>query len=259
MSAVQRKRAALRWILWIGGASLCQPLAAAEPEVSPELLDLAGRIEWGYYAREERVIEAARAGLGRLSANETLGAYYDGLAAYRLALLRAAGDGRGIGELLDACVARAEDSIGRDEVVAEAWILTAACAALGARHEPLKAVLHQRRLEQSLQRARQIDMGNPRLLVVETWRLSQRPAHESAEIQAQAQGQLEAALDGFAQGSAQLGWPDWGEAEALAHLGEIRLRLGDARGARDYVERALLVAPDYDFALSLQKRVLSSR
>jgi hypothetical protein len=53
--------------------------------------------------------------------------------------------------------------------------------------------------------------------------------------------------------------PEWGEAEALARLGEIALQRGEPRVARDFIERALLLAPDYWFALALRSKLQNSR
>ncbi len=53
--------------------------------------------------------------------------------------------------------------------------------------------------------------------------------------------------------------PDWGEAEALAALGELYLARAEVRGARDLIERALLLAPDYRFAAELRAQVAGGR
>ena len=239
---------ALAFMLWM-------PQTYAQ--VSSELLDLAGRIEYGFYAQESRVIEAARASLARLIEVEPFATYYDGLAAYRLAQLTVAHDGRSANRLLEECVDRGRAHADHGAQPGEAWVLVAACSALGGYHEPLKAMLHQRRLEQALEEARGLDAENPRISLVETWAMSHRPAHAEAQTRDLAGAHLERALQQFRIWRGPPGSPEWGEAETLAHLGEISLQRGDVRGARDYIEEALLIAPDYHFALSLKKRVLS--
>jgi Tfp pilus assembly protein PilF len=42
--------------------------------------------------------------------------------------------------------------------------------------------------------------------------------------------------------------PEWGAAEAYAYLGRALFDQRDIVGAREALERALLVAPDYAFA-----------
>ena len=53
--------------------------------------------------------------------------------------------------------------------------------------------------------------------------------------------------------------PDWGEAEALAALAAAALERGQTRVARDFIERALLLAPDYRAALDLRVTMQSAR
>ena len=47
------------------------------------------------------------------------------------------------------------------------------------------------------------------------------------------------------------GKPDWGHVEALTMLGETYLQRGDPVAARDALERALVLAPDYRQAQQL--------
>jgi len=47
------------------------------------------------------------------------------------------------------------------------------------------------------------------------------------------------------------GRPDWGHVEALTMLGETYLQRGDPVAARDALERALVLAPDYRQARQL--------
>lgn len=236
---------------------LAAPGARGATEPSAELLDLAGRIEYGFYTQEPRAIDAARSGLARLPSRGALRDYYAGLAAYRAALLGAADDGRGLGTVLTECMERGGGAAQDEELASEAWVLIAACAALGARHEPGKSRMYQNRLRGALSQAVAADSDNPRIMVVRAWAISHRPAHEEAGLRDLARQHLERSVEQFALWSAPFGFPDWGEAEALAHLGEIHLELGEARRARDFIEQALLVAPDYRFALALQKRILS--
>jgi hypothetical protein len=58
-------------------------------------------------------------------------------------------------------------------------------------------------------------------------------------------------LSAFAVRRDAFAFPDWGEAEALTAVGAERLQVGDRRSARDFIEVALLTAPDYVEALIL--------
>jgi tetratricopeptide (TPR) repeat protein len=53
--------------------------------------------------------------------------------------------------------------------------------------------------------------------------------------------------------------PDWGHAEAFAWLGQSYLQLGDKVAARNALERALVLAPDFVWARSLQVQLKSAR
>jgi tetratricopeptide (TPR) repeat protein len=126
-------------------------------------------------------------------------------------------------------------------------VLLAACAALAAAEEPLRSVLHQRRLRQALARAEALDPDNPRLRLVAYLYTS---AHDADSQQA-----LEAVLAAFRLHEDRHAYPEWGEAEALTLLGAIRLESGDLKGARDLLEEALLIAPDYAAAVQLRRRI----
>ncbi len=55
------------------------------------------------------------------------------------------------------------------------------------------------------------------------------------------------------------GLPDWGHAEALTWIGQSYLQRGDSVAARNNLERALVIAPDYVWARTLQTKLKSAR
>jgi len=228
-------------------APLCGArLACAAP--SEEISDLAARIEYGYYAEEPRVIEAARAVLDRSEAADADTRYYTAYAAFRLAQLAANG-GATPGTLVDRCIEKAtppRDAAG----TAEEWILVAACAEVGSQ---------ARRRDAARERARSLDPQNPRLALLDAWAASPRPAQAEPELRDEAATHLEHAVAAFDARSAADGSPDWGEAEALAALGEVALSRGEARAARELIERALILAPDYRLAGELRARMQGAR
>jgi tetratricopeptide (TPR) repeat protein len=227
-------------------ASMCGARAWAAP--SEEIADLAARIEYGYYAEEPRVIEAARAVLDRAEAADADTRYYTAYAAFRLAQLAAHG-GADAGKLVDTCIEKATPPRA-DAATAEQWVLVAACAEVGGQ---------ARRRDQALERARALDPQNPRLALVDAWAASPRAADADAALREEAVAHLEHAVAAFDARPAGQGGPDWGEAEALASLGQVALARGDAREARDLIERALLVAPDYRLAVELRARMQGAR
>ncbi len=220
-----------------------QPVRAAS---SPELVDLVGRIEYGFYTEESRVIDAAAAALDRLEDSDEV-RYYRDFASLRLAQLA---EPRVAASLTRRCAARSVPD-GLDAVAAaEAWILVAACGVAGD--------ASARRVEEALARAHGLDRDNPRAALVEAW-MMRRAAGSETWASPEVLEQLEAAVAGFDSWAAPRGAPDWGQAEALAALGEAALLRGEARTARDLVERALLLAPEYGYAVRLRGLILGNR
>lgn len=233
-------------VLVIFGAA--QAALAAPHE---ELADLATRVDYGFYGDEPRVIEAARESLERLAAHDDQAHYYLAFGAFRLAQLRSQDGAEPSAALLDSCsddATTTAEKAQKGAAAAESWVLAAACAALAG---------EQRRRDQALERARALDPKNPRVALLEAWTVSLRPAQAAPAVRDAAALQLEesiAAFEAARQFSAAAGW---GEPEALAQLGEIALARGEPRKARDFVERALLLAPDYRFAVDLRGKVQS--
>lgn len=276
--AVMRKLVAVvRYSALALGAAL-GGLAASVASADAELADLATRVAFGYYSGDAAVVRAAERQLERHPAQDARVRYLRALAALRRAQLelatRADADVR---ELLAHCTDLAAPAVEnprraairvasvRDAAAAEAWTLAAACAAFAAHVEPLRSGAHGRRRDEALARARAADPGNPRVELVEAWGLSLQPAAADDDVRAAAAQAYAEAIAAFAAFSAPSREPvgavghDWGEAEALASLAEIRLRDGARREARDLVERALLAAPGYVFAERLASEVRGER
>ena len=71
--------------------------------------------------------------------------------------------------------------------------------------------------------------------------------------------ELEAVVAAFEIWTPSLDDPDWGYAEALTGLAAAALERGQTRTARDFIERALLLAPDYSAALNLRVAMQGTR
>lgn len=219
---------------------------AARGEPSSELLDLAARVHYGFYHAEPRAIDAARAALDRLADSPEV-LYYRDFAALRRAQL--GGNDRLSLERLEQCAER-EVPAGLDKrVAAEAWVLVAACA-------ELRSDASGR--DRALALARERDDDNPRIALVEAWALEPAAEADVARREAHAQ-KLAAALEAFAAWAPSIDDPDWGHAEVLTALGAAALTRGQVRAARDFIESALLHAPDYRAALELRGALQSAR
>jgi hypothetical protein len=218
--------------------------AAAVPAVwagsSAELNDLTARIDYGFYNNDPRAIDTARAALEQLGDGPAV-QYARDYAALRRAQLGA--DGRTAG-LARECAEREPPADAHGPAAAEAWIIVAACGVV--------AQQSSRRVEQALARARELDRRNPRIGLVESWALQRAGGNAAAEGLA---SKLEATIAAFDSWRAPPDAPDWGEAEALAALGAVKLAGGESRAARDLIERALLLVPDYHLAAELRARL----
>jgi hypothetical protein len=228
---------------------VCLALLVAAPvaaDVSQELADLAVRVDYGFYAQEPSIIAAARTALERLPEADPAVRYQRAFAALRAAQL--APTARAAGALLDECTRLATPDEQQTED-AERWILAAACGAVAVE----RGLAQQRRRDQALARAIDADPANPRIALLEAWMLDSQRAAGAPAARDAAAAKLALAIERFRARQSEYDAPSWGEAEALARLGEIHLQRGETRAARDLVERALLVAADYRVALDLQR------
>ena len=230
-------------------ASACLAGGLAEADSWTDLADVAARIEYGFHAEEPGMVEAARTALERSGERGEAAEYYRALAALRLASLQPATDGR-TRERLAECSRLAPHANAEAHTAAEFWVLSAACALAAVRLEPMRGLLQQRRAAQALDRAAALDPGNPRLALLRAEALADAGG---AMPSAEAVAALDRAVAAFER--APRSGPQWGEAEALAQLAAARLAEGRLQAARDLIERALQIAPDYRFATAVRDRI----
>ena len=231
-------------LLGLAAAAFAVHTARASP--SAEVLDLAGRVQYGYYHAEPRAIDTALTALERLGDSPEV-VYYRDFAALRRAQLGAI-DRAGT-ERLRACAQRDAQPKLDKRSAAEAWVLAAACAEVAG---------DDGRRERALALARERDDDNPRIALVEAWAMMRAAGTDAAKREA-ASAKLAAVVEAFDAWEPSLNDPDWGEAEALAALAAAALERGQTRQARDFIERALLLAPDYRAALDLRVAMQSGR
>src|SRR5215467_6520640 len=172
----------------------CLALASsARAGVTPELGDLAGRIDYGFYVGDARAITDAAAALKRMSDTDPDVRYYRAFASFRLAQLggeRAASDAEScvksatVEEPTERLTRAAAEARARASV--ESWLLVAVCSGLTGRAEPGKGLAHDKRLLQALARARELEPSNPRIALIDAWLLSVRPALADASVQDEA-------------------------------------------------------------------------
>src|SRR5688572_14279053 len=232
--------------LLLGVVATACAVQAARGEPSAELLDLAARVHYGFYHGEARAIETAQEALARLpDSPEVL--YYRDFAALRRVQLGDAGRTALI--RLDECARRNVPAGLPKPFTADAWVLVAACALLAG---------DERRRDEALELARGRDTDNPRIALVEAWALERAVEGDPAQADALA-AKLGAVVEAFDAWTPSIDDPDWGHAEALTELAASALDRGQVRTARDLIERALILVPEYRAAVELRVALQSGR
>jgi tetratricopeptide (TPR) repeat protein len=170
--------------------------------------------------------------------------YHLAHAWYRLGLL---GDPRGhnAARAFSGCIDELKPLLQQEPNSVESLALQAACYANLARLEKFEAVLLRSRAADRLARALGLAPRNPRVLLLDAREGLARSKPGSAE-EARAFGELGLAAQVFEQTSAtRVDAPGWGHAEAYLELGRQLQSRGDVLGARNWLEKSVIVAPDY--------------
>ncbi len=130
----------------------------------------------------------------------------------------------------------------------EALALQSACDSELAALRRFEAVFYRHRARELLRRAYGLAPDNPRVVFIMAEGQLARAQPGSAPY-AEALARLRTAARLFTQSPAtQVDSPGWGHAEAYLALGGELLNAGDVQGARDWIERSLIAAPDYKAA-----------
>ena len=241
--------------------------AAANPAAADslsELDDAVARIQYGFYTADIRAIEAAIALIERLELPATRRGFKEYHLAYgqwKLAELQSAtaeaGQRNARSNAVKAaklCEAAADFAIRSNAHAAESHAIGAICGELASRTANVLA--RGCANDKGLRAAREIDPHNVRVRLIEAQ--CQR-AH--AKTAAALTSKLEQLVRDFdSSPSRSPGAPDWGHPEALLLLGQLQLEQGNSMAARDTLERALVLAPDYEGARqALQQAAQGSR
>ncbi len=237
------------------------PAAVGAAQSSAHWADLERRIERGYFRQNAAELTGLAATLtpgGAASdARDTEWQnYYGALVAYRLALL-ARSDETQAWPFTQQCVDRLNRVLVVDAGSVEALALQSACLALQSNldpwRSPLAAPLSQARSDKALKLA----PDNPRVLLLGALAAHERPRFFGGDNQ-QAFQLLLRSVSVFERRSAPAaGLPAWGAADAFTYLAQDYLTRGQALAARNVLERALLVAPDFARARRLMAEIIS--
>jgi tetratricopeptide (TPR) repeat protein len=227
----------------------------ADGESIAELDDAAARMQYAFYTGDSQGIETLLKTVEEFQVEDSLGASKDYQLAYgnwklsQLYLQPSSNEhprpnAKALAaKAAQACVRQARDAVQKDAAFAEALAIEAACeghaptARMGsagcANSKPLRAAVG-------------VAPDNPRV------RLIQAMCATTAATDPAATERWRSVVASFeAAPPSRPGKPDWGHVEALTMLGETYLQRGDPVAARDALERALVLAPDYRQAQQL--------
>lgn len=147
-------------------------------------------------------------------------------------------------ERLEECVSQLDELLKTAENSSEALVLQSLCYVELASIKKLQASLLRARATERIDRASKLAPRNPRVLLVRALGKI-RPVNPRPPIPRE----LEECVAIFERSSATGNdAPGWGHAEAYLLMGhELRIR-GDIDGARNWIEKALIAAPDFKSA-----------
>lgn len=224
-------------------------LFAAAPVAAAEWSDVEGRIQYAWYTEDSRALRAVVTSLEG-GPDGDLRAYYLGFGEYRLALLASGHDREAAKAASEACVDRLRAANEARKDFADAIALQAACQALVTSLKAWKAPLLAPRSASQFKRAHALAPRNPRVLLLEAL------ADDNRE---RALAGIEKAVAAFeAERQRVAPTPGWGAPDAYLQLARSQLDRGDAAAARSALERALLLAPDFELAKRLMATITAS-
>ncbi|HWJ35786.1 MAG TPA: hypothetical protein VNR70_10995 [Steroidobacteraceae bacterium] len=212
--------------------------------------DLQAQILYAYHSEDTNLLGYL---IQTLSTEVQAGAdsvlsYHLAHAEYRFGLLAAERQPHDAESAFTECIDQLKRVLEQDAHSVEALNLQSACYTNLAAFKKLEAVLLRSRAADRLSAARKIEPRNPRTAFLTAVDALARAKPDSADY-SQAFAQLQLAAQLFEQSSAtRIDVPGWGHAEAYLQLGrQLQLR-GDVLGARNWIEKSLIVAPDFKAA-----------
>jgi hypothetical protein len=174
--------------------------------------------------------------------------YHLAHAEYRRGLLAADAPGREAEAAFSDCIDALKPVLSQDGKAVEALVLQSACYSGLADHRKLESVLLRSRSDERLDTALKLAPRNPRAVFLSSMN-GLRQAKPGSVEQQRAFAQLQLAAQLFdASPATNIDTPGWGHAEAYLALGRELQSRADLLGARNWIEKSLIAAPDYKAA-----------
>lgn len=240
-------------------------LAAAAPASAAstaEFDDATARLQFAFYTADIRSLEEMLAVIASFEVDAGLAAAKSYQLAYgnwKLAQLyarpedeRPRPNGKSHADkAVKACMQYARETIAKDSRMAEAYAIEAACDDFSPSANGGASAACGR--NKSMRTALTLGAENPRVHFISALCSPETRSEGAAAVE-----RWREVVEKFeAAPPSQPGKPDWGHAEALTRLGESYLQRGEAVAARDVLERALVLAPDYRQAQKLLQTAAS--
>lgn len=210
--------------------------------------DLGSQVEYAYYTDDARALERAVQQLSTAQGDDTARQIYLHYGQWKLAQLLISAQPEQAAAQASRCMdyPDIDRTSATSSVAAIHLAVQAACAQLLSSVRPLRAVLYRRERDAAIKPLLQGTQPAPVLLIL-GW-LQLPDASAAARLQ-----QATAAYDAVPAGTAA--YLSCGAAEASYWLGTLHRQQGRVTAARDALEKALALAPDYRAAHALLKEL----
>jgi tetratricopeptide (TPR) repeat protein len=227
------------------------------PAAERSWLDVESRIQYGYFTEDSRSLNSLSAQISSGGPQDRLKSYYAGLLAYRQALLSLDSNRGQALDQAERCVASLDQALELSREFAEALALQSVCLDMLHSLKPWPTPFSSSRSSALMEKALQLAPKNPRVLLLDAVGDLERSRRSSSDKE-RTFGKLKKAVAAFEQERQDVDRiPGWGAADAYMFLARGYLDRGDALAARDALERALLIAPDFAQARRLISRITS--
>jgi hypothetical protein len=227
---------------------LLMPAAAA---VAQEGGDIQAQIEYAYQSEDNNdLVNLIQNLKAQVKSNDSDAAlrYHLAHAQYRFGRLNKERHAHDAEAALSDCIDQLKPLLDKSIKSVESLALQSGCYAELADLRSLEAVLLRSRATDRINAALKLAPRNPRAVLLSAEQDNRRAKPGSDEGQlAFAEFQLAAKLFEESSGTS-LDAPGWGHAEAYLALGRELQKRGDHLGARNWIEKSLIAAPDYKAA-----------
>ncbi len=247
-------------VIWTLACLLLAGTAAlAAEDFEAKIVKAKQLVEEGASRQDAKMLERAREQFRQLLERKQMAwlvDYYLGYTDYRLAIYhRIQKDREQEIKFLDEAIDHLNASLDENEKFAEASALLS--AVLGLRISTDPSLGNQLGIEASaaLQDARAYAPDNPRVAFVSALSAYYTPEQYGGSKQRGLEEMQRAVRLFQSQKVADRTLPDWGQTDALAFLAQMQMDSGKAKQARQSLEQALRLRPDFGFAKKLLEQL----